>query len=137
MTTKTGIPKGGGSPHGPTPTSNIRLLPKVEVELKDIALRLVAAGIGDTYLPSAYTRAPYYPTGLSTAPFSPALHDTFAIITRPGARLTPGVHELLGLLEAHMRTVADELMELAALEPARENGVPPVPDWTVRRRRAR
>src|SRR5215208_2081378 len=56
----------------------IRLRPKVEVELKDIALRLVAAGIGDTYLPSAYTRAPYYPSGLCTAPFSPALFDTFA-----------------------------------------------------------
>jgi DNA-binding transcriptional LysR family regulator len=87
----------------------IRLRPKVEVELKDIALRLVAAGIGDTYLPSAYTRAPYYPAGLTTAPFSPALHDTFAIVTRPGARISPGVRELLGELEAHMRTVADEL----------------------------
>ena len=53
------------------------------MELKDIALRLVAAGIGDTYLPSAYTHAPYYPQGLSTASFSPALYDTFAIITRP------------------------------------------------------
>jgi len=87
----------------------VRLQPKVEVELKDIALRLVAAGIGDTYLPSAYTHAPYYPRGLSTASFSPALHDTFAIITRAGARRSPGVRELLGDIEAHMRTVADEL----------------------------
>ena len=74
----------------------VRLQPRVEVELKDIALRLVAAGVGDTYLPSAYTRAPYYPAGLHTASFSPALYDTFAIITRPGARLSPGVRELLG-----------------------------------------
>ena len=43
----------------------LRLTPKVEVELKDIALRLVAAGIGDTYLPIAYTHTPYYPTGLT------------------------------------------------------------------------
>jgi DNA-binding transcriptional LysR family regulator len=85
----------------------VRLQPKVEVELKDIALRLVAAGIGDTYLPSAYTHAPYYPDGLSTAPFSPALHDTFAVITRPGRRLSPGVRELLTDLEAHMRAVAE------------------------------
>src|SRR5918999_370684 len=84
----------------------VDLQPKVEVELKDIALRLVAAGIGDTYLPTAYTHAPYYPAGLSTAPFSPALYDTFAIITRPGARLSPGVRELLTELEAHMRAVA-------------------------------
>jgi DNA-binding transcriptional LysR family regulator len=87
----------------------LRLQPRVEVELKDIALRLVAAGIGDTYLPSAYTRAPYYPEGLSTASFSPALYDTFAIVTRPGTRLSPGVRELLSKLEAHMRAVAEEL----------------------------
>ncbi len=86
-----------------------RLQPRVEVELKDIALRLVAAGIGDTYLPSAYTYAPYYPEGLSTASFSPALYDTFAIITRPGRRLSPGVRELLTDLEAHMRAVAEAL----------------------------
>jgi DNA-binding transcriptional LysR family regulator len=84
----------------------VRLQPKVEVELKDIALRLVAAGIGDTYLPSAYTRAPYYPAGLSTAPFTPALYDTFAIVTRRGSRLSPGVRELLADVEAHMRAVA-------------------------------
>jgi len=84
----------------------LRLRPKVEVELKDLALRLVAAGVGDTYLPSAYTRAPYYPAGLHTAPFSPALYDTFAVVTRPGARLSPGIRELLAGLEAHLQTVA-------------------------------
>jgi DNA-binding transcriptional LysR family regulator len=87
----------------------IRLRPKVEVEHKDVALALVAAGIGDTYLPAAYTRAPYYPEGLSTTSFRPALFDTFAVITRPGARLSAGVRELLADLEAHMRTIADEL----------------------------
>jgi DNA-binding transcriptional LysR family regulator len=87
----------------------VRLQPKVEVEHKDVALALVAAGIGDTYLPTAYTRAPYYPEGVSTAPFSPALFDTFAVITRPGARLSAGVRELLADLEAHMGVVADEL----------------------------
>jgi DNA-binding transcriptional LysR family regulator len=86
----------------------LRLQPRVEVELIDLALRLVANGLGDTYLPRAYTHAPYYPAQLTTAPFSPALFDTFAIITRPGARLSPGVRELLAELETHMRTVADE-----------------------------
>jgi DNA-binding transcriptional LysR family regulator len=85
----------------------LRLRAKVEVELKDIALRLVAAGVGDTYLPTAYTRAPYYPDGLSSVGFSPPLHDTFAVVTRHGARLSPGVRELLEAVEAHMRAVAD------------------------------
>jgi len=87
----------------------VRLRPRVEVELLDLALRLVADGLGDTYLPSASTRAPYFPSGLSWAPFRPALFDTFAIVTRPAARLTPGMRELLAELEAHMRAVAEEL----------------------------
>lgn len=87
----------------------LRLAPRVEVEHKDVALRLVAAGVGDTYLPSAYTRASFYPEGLTTAPFRPALFDTFAVVTRPGARLAPGTRALLADLEAHLRTVADDL----------------------------
>ena len=86
----------------------LRLRPRVEVELIEFALRLVADGLGDTYLPSAYTRAPYYPRGLTSAAFNPALFDTFAIITRPGARLTPGMRELLVDVETHMRAVAAE-----------------------------
>jgi DNA-binding transcriptional LysR family regulator len=84
----------------------LRLQPKVEVELKDIALRLVAAGIGDTYLPSAYTHAPYYPAGLSTTSFAPALYDTFAVISRAGSRLSPRVRQLVAAVEAHMRAAA-------------------------------
>ena len=86
----------------------VRLRPHVEVELIDFALRLVADGLGDTYLPSAYTRAPYYPSGLTTAPFTPALYDTFAVITRSGARPSPGVRHLVDAVETHMRAVADE-----------------------------
>ncbi|HWM09171.1 MAG TPA: LysR family transcriptional regulator [Solirubrobacteraceae bacterium] len=86
----------------------LRLQPKVEVELKDVALRLVAAGIGDTYLPSAYTHAPYYSASLTTASFRPPLYDTFAVVTRPGARLSAGVRELLGDVEDHMRAVAEQ-----------------------------
>jgi DNA-binding transcriptional LysR family regulator len=90
----------------------VRLRPRVEVEPIDIALRLVARGIGDTYLPSAHTHAPSFPKGLQTVPFSPALYDTFAFITRQAARLSPGVRELLAHLEIHMRAVADEFDRL-------------------------
>jgi DNA-binding transcriptional LysR family regulator len=90
----------------------VRLRPLVEVELIDLALRLVARGIGDTYLPSAHTHSPDFPTGLRTISFSPALYDTFAIITRPAARLSPGVRELLAELETHMRGVAEQFDRL-------------------------
>jgi DNA-binding transcriptional LysR family regulator len=87
----------------------LRLRPRVEVEFMDLAVRLVAAGVGDTYLPSAYTRAPHHPAGLTTVGFSPALYDTFAIITRRAARLSPATRALVADLEAHMRAVADDL----------------------------
>ena len=45
---------------------------------------------------------------LRTASFSPALDETFAIVTRPGPRLSAGAGELLGDPEVHMRAVADE-----------------------------
>jgi len=44
-----------------------------------------------------------------TASFRPPLFDTFAIVTRPGARLSAGVRELLGDVETHMRRVAEQL----------------------------
>src|ERR687895_1058986 len=44
---------------------------------------------------------------LGASSFSPALYDTFAIVTRPGARLAPGVRELLTDIEEHLRAVAD------------------------------
>jgi len=71
--------------------------------------QLVARGVGDTYVPSAYTRAPGFPEGLATASFTPALHDTFAVITRRAARLSPAARELIGDLEAHMQAVASDL----------------------------
>jgi DNA-binding transcriptional LysR family regulator len=86
-----------------------QLRPRVEVESMELALRLVAAALGDTYLPSAYTRAPYYPHELTSTTFRPALHDTFAIITRRAARLSPATRELISDLESHMHAVADEL----------------------------
>lgn len=86
-----------------------QLRPRVEVESMDLALRLVAAGVGDTYLPSAYTRAPYYPRELGFTTFRPALYDTFAIITRRAARLSPATRELIADLESHMGAVAEEL----------------------------
>jgi DNA-binding transcriptional LysR family regulator len=85
------------------------LRPRVEVEHMDLALQLVAAGVGDTYLPSAYTRTPSYPRGLTAVGFRPALNDTFAVITRRTGRLSPATRALLAELEAHMVAMGEEL----------------------------
>jgi DNA-binding transcriptional LysR family regulator len=87
----------------------VRLRPRVEVELIEMALRLVADGLGDTYVPSAHTRMPYYPAGLHAVPFRPAMFDTFALITRRAARLSPAMRELVGEGERHLATVVEDL----------------------------
>ena len=87
----------------------LELRPRVEVEHLDVALRLVADGIGDTYLPRASVQSELFPAGLTAVPFSPPLLDTFAIVTRRAARLSPATRRLLAGLEAHMASVAGEL----------------------------
>ena len=90
----------------------VTLRPRVEVEMMDLALRLVASGVGDTYVPSAYTHAPVLPRGPGDRVVQPALYDTFAVITRRAARLSPAARELIGDLEAHMQAVASDLDRL-------------------------
>jgi DNA-binding transcriptional LysR family regulator len=84
------------------------LRPRVEVEFMDLALRLVAEGLGDSYVPSAYTHTASYPDGLTAVSFEPAVYDTYAVITRRAARVSPGVRELITDLEAHMQAMAVE-----------------------------
>jgi DNA-binding transcriptional LysR family regulator len=84
------------------------LRPRVEVEFMDLALRLVAEGLGDSYVPSAYTHTASYPDGLTAVSFEPAVYDTFAVITRRAARVSPGARELITDLEAHMQALAAE-----------------------------
>ena len=66
------------------------------------------AGVGS----SAYTHASYFPKRLTTTTFSPALYDTFAVITRQAARLSPATQELISALEAHMQKVAGRLDQM-------------------------
>ena len=104
----------------------LRIRPRVEVELIETALRLVADGLGDSYLPSAYTHAPYYPDNLHTVAFSPALHDTFAFVTRPGSRLAPGLREFIDELERHMLAAGDGGPEIEHLQGTEDPELHPV-----------
>jgi len=82
----------------------LRLTPTMQAETVAMALRLVADGVGDTFVPSAHTRAPGFPTGLSSVGFRPAVHETFAIVMRTGARPTPATRAFVNLIVAHMRS---------------------------------
>jgi DNA-binding transcriptional LysR family regulator len=85
------------------------LTPRIEVETLVMALRLVAKGLGDTYLPGAHTGAWHFPPGLSTTSFDPPLFDTLALVTRKGAQLSPAMRLWVTHVEAHIANVADQL----------------------------
>lgn len=80
----------------------LRLTPRVETETMVMALRLVADGVGDSYVPRAHTLAPYFPPGLSTVSFRPAFHDTFAIVARRGTPLSPASSAFVDGLTRHV-----------------------------------
>lgn len=84
----------------------LQLEPRFELEHIDAALQLASDGLANTYAPHAITRSPGFPDNLLTSSFSPPIYDTFAIITRRGARITPATQELLRLVVRHMRVVA-------------------------------
>ena len=84
------------------------LTPRIEVETLVMALRLVAAGLGDTYLPRAHTAGWHFPPGLSTTSFDPPMHDTLALVRRQGAVLSPVMRLFVGHVEEHLATVAAE-----------------------------
>lgn len=80
----------------------LRLVPRVETETMVMALRLVADGVGDTYVPRSHTSAPYFPSAVVVAPFRPAIYDTFAIVTRRGARPSPAIRAFVEGLRTHV-----------------------------------
>jgi DNA-binding transcriptional LysR family regulator len=80
----------------------LRLEPRMETETMVMALRLVADGVGDTFVPRAHTRAAYFPAGLSIVGFDPLVHETFAVVSRTGGRPSPVTRAFVDLLVAHL-----------------------------------
>lgn len=80
--------------------AGIHLRPRVEVESADMALELAADGLGDTYAPQILL--PSLDRRLTVASFDPPLVDTFALISRSGARLSRPVEDFVGRVTAHL-----------------------------------
>lgn len=83
----------------------LQLTARVETETMVMALRLVADGVGDTYVPRAHTSAAYFPAGLSASPFEPPVYETFALTTRRGTRLSPAAEAFAAGVQEHMLTL--------------------------------
>lgn len=80
--------------------AGIRIEPRLEVESAETALELAADGFGDTYVPAVL--APTIDARLHLASFDPPLVDTFALVTRAGARLSRPVRGFVDRVTAHL-----------------------------------
>ena len=77
----------------------VSIQPIIEVEHVTSALRLVALGVGDTFVSRAVTRAPDFPAGLHLISFAEPIYDVLVSITRDAGVLSPASRELLLLAE--------------------------------------
>lgn len=98
------------STHGQDPTrlqlearaqaAGLRLLAQVEVESVETALDLAARGVADTYVAQILVGS--LDPRLHAIGFEPPLTDTFALVTRAGARLARPVADLVDQFTAHL-----------------------------------
>lgn len=89
--------------------AGVSLEPVVELESVQAAVQLAGRGVGDTVVSRAIATGSRFPRTLKLAPFEPALRDTFAVVTRRDAHLSPAVRELLGLAEREMARFAERV----------------------------
>ncbi len=82
---------------------------KIEVEHVETALQLVSRGLGDTIAARAVTRAAHVPANVFGVPFAEPFRDSFALITRRGAKVSPGTMSLIELVHDWAKTVAGRL----------------------------
>ncbi|MGI8312078.1 LysR family transcriptional regulator [Saccharopolyspora hattusasensis] len=89
--------------------AGVRIEPLIEIEHVEAALKLVAAGIGDTIVGSALLSSPAFPPGLHTASFAEPLFDTIAFARKRGRPLSRATRKLARLAE-------DAISEVRGLE---------------------
>ncbi|WP_367046849.1 LysR family transcriptional regulator [Streptomyces sp. Je 1-332] len=87
-----------------------RIDPLIELEHVEAALKLAAAGVGDTIASRAVIASPSFPAGLHTAPFSEPLYDTIALVRRRGHPLSRATRELARLAEDTIREIGNGLL---------------------------
>ncbi len=89
----------------------VAIEPAIEVEDVEAALDLATRGMGDTIVPRGIllSMGRRVPRRLGWVPFDEPIFDTFALISRRGARLSPAARQFMGLAEERMHAMALEL----------------------------
>ncbi|MEV0844486.1 LysR family transcriptional regulator [Streptomyces sp. NPDC049954] len=90
--------------------AGVRIDPLIELEHVEAALKLAAAGVGDTIASRAVISSPSFPAGLRTAPFAEPLYDTIALVRRRGYPLSRATRELARLAEDTIREISNGLL---------------------------
>jgi DNA-binding transcriptional LysR family regulator len=83
--------------------AGVRLEPIIEVEDMDVALDLVARGLGDTVVEASIVGTAWFPDGLLAVPFSERLREDFAFISRRGAAPSPAAREAVAVVEERLQ----------------------------------
>jgi DNA-binding transcriptional LysR family regulator len=79
--------------------AGVRIEPLIELEHVEAALKLVAAGIGDTVVSSAVLGSPTFPPELHTVSFARPLFDTIAFARKRDRPLSRATREFARLAE--------------------------------------
>lgn len=94
--------------------AGFRLEPVIEVEHVESALKLVAAGVGDTLVSGAVIASGAFPRGLHTVAFAEPLYDTIALAQHRGRPLSNATREFARLAE-------DTVRDLPVVPPAHDD----------------
>lgn len=79
--------------------AGVQLEPVIEIEHVEAALKLVAAGFGDTVVSAALQRSGALPDGVHAVGFAEPLYDTIAFARKRGRPLSRATRELARLAE--------------------------------------
>lgn len=91
--------------------AGLELHPWIEVEHVETALRLVAAGAGDSFTSRAVIASAACPAGVRAVPFDPPFYDTIALVRRENRPLSPATREI-ALLAQQMLRASDRVEDL-------------------------
>ena len=89
--------------------AGLSLEARLEVEHVETALQLVARGLGATIVARAVLNGSAVPDSVTAVGFAEPFYDFFALVTRRGVRLSPGVQEFVGLVDDWARGVGARL----------------------------
>jgi len=84
--------------------AGVRIEPAIEVEAMEIAVDLVARGLGDTIVSEMVLRHGTIPKSLGIVPFAEPLRATLAFVSRRGSPLSAASRELVALAEQQLES---------------------------------